>query len=465
MPNPLFLISIPGLREQDLSLMPRLKQIANSGAMATLTPSFPAVTCPVQVNLTTGCLPCEHGVVANGFYWRDDKEADQASTSRRYDGVEMWTAWSKVIEKPRVWNLLKEHDQRIKTAVWFPLLAKGCEADLICTFAPIHNPDGSESLWCYTRPEAMYGALRDIFDHFPLKHFWGPLAGIQGTEWIISSFLWMAEREQPDFSYLYLPHLDYASQKFGPDSSAASEACQHLDEQIGRLVDSVASCYEQPATWLIASEYTVNAVSHVAYPNRILRKAGLLKIRLDEEGKERIDHQASKAWALVDHQHSHVFVRNCDNETISEVEKLFGQVAGIEQVLSGDALLEVGLAHQHTGDVVLVSEPHSWQAYYWWLDDSVAPRFARNVDIHQKPGYDPVEMFFDPGLMQAHGGGIPLDASLVKGSHGAVGKGSNTGCLVLSNRAELVSQDQMRDVDVTPTILKYFGGQTHETTH
>lgn len=463
MPDPLFLISIPGLREQDLAHMPRLKQLADAGNQAELIPSFPAVTCPAQVNLTTGCLPMEHGVVANGFYWRDhvDSKTELASKTNSkplpYDGVEMWTAWDEIIEKPRVWNLLKEHNSKIKTAVWFPLLAKGCEADFICTPAPIHNPDGSESLWCYTRPEAMYGELRDELGHFPLKHFWGPLAGIQGTEWIISSFLWMAEREKPDFSYIYLPHLDYASQKLGPNSPAAMEACKQLDEQLGKLFEKIDSLYEGKATWLIASEYAVNSVSHVSYPNQVLREAGLLETRLDEDGKERIDHELSDAWALVDHQHSHIFVRNRNAQIVEQVSELFAQEEGIDTVLAGTALEEVGIAHSRTGDVVLVSEPHSWQAYYWWLDEAMAPSFARNVDIHQKPGYDPVEMFFDPSLMQAHGGGIPLDASLVKGSHGATSKDSNQGCLVLSNEADLIGQGSMRDITVTPSILKHFG--------
>ena len=62
----------------------------------------------------------------------------------------------------------------------------------------------------------------------------------------------------------------------------------------------------------------------------------------------------------------------------------------------------------------LISTPNSWQAYYWWIDDARAPKFARTVDIHRKPGYDPVELHFDIATKS-----IPLDATLVKGSHGA----------------------------------------------
>ena len=430
MSTPLYLLSIPGLRRSDLELMPRLKMIADRGSVASLNPIFPAVTCPVQVSMTSGSLPSEHGVVANGFYWRGNLD------EKPYEGVEMWTAWSSVIEKPRIWETLKASNPELKTAVWFPLLAKGCGADFVCTPAPIHNPDGSESLWCYTIPEAMYGDLRDAFGHFPLKHFWGPLANIHGSEWIVSSFLWMAEREAPDFSYIYLPHLDYAAQKFGPDSKEAQHACVELDAQLGRLFDQLDN---ESASWMIASEYTIQAVDQVTYPNRRLREAGLLSVRLDEQGKERIDFVNSDVWALVDHQFSHLFVKDGNSEVVQKVTQLFTDVEGIDHVLQGDSLTQSGIAHERTGDVVLVSSTNSWQAYYWWQEDSLAPDFARQVDIHNKPGYDPVEMFFDPALMQQHGGGIPLDATLVKGSHGTVQDNSNEGCVLITNQKNLES--------------------------
>ena len=179
---PLILLTIPGLRERDLAAMPKLRELTRRGEQAALTPSFPAVTCPVQANMTTGKLPDQHGVVANGFYWRDKQQ------------VEMWTAWNDCILSPQIWDILAQHDEQLKTAVWFPLHSKGCNADLVCTPAPIHNPDGSESLWCYTRPTEMYGRLRDQLGDFPLKHFWGPLANIKSTAWIVDSAIIAAAR-------------------------------------------------------------------------------------------------------------------------------------------------------------------------------------------------------------------------------------------------------------------------------
>ena len=237
MTDQVYLLSVPGLREKDLARMPRLSALTEAGDRAPLVASTPAVTCPVQTNLLTGAPPSEHGVVANGFYWREGLTPGQGP---KHDGVEMWTAWSDVVQRPRVWERLKDHDAAIRSAVWFPLLAKGCGADFVCTFAPIHNPDGSESLWCYTVPEKLYGELRDALGHFPLKHFWGPLANIESSRWIVSSFLELVKHERPDFAYVYLPHLDYAAQKYGPDSDQAVASLRELDAQIGRLADGVA---------------------------------------------------------------------------------------------------------------------------------------------------------------------------------------------------------------------------------
>ena len=208
------LLSIPGLRERDLSSMPNLSRLALGGGYASLVPSFPAVTCPVQANMMTGKLPREHGVVANGFYWRDQRR------------VEMWTAWNDCIQRPQIWDILHDRDRSITSAVWFALHSSGCGADYLCTPAPIHNPDGSESLWCDTRPEMMYAELEPKLGHFPLQHFWGPLAGIQSTAWIVASAIHAAEKYRPNFFYIYLPHLDYAAQKVGPDSPAAQHGAR-----------------------------------------------------------------------------------------------------------------------------------------------------------------------------------------------------------------------------------------------
>ncbi|MCC7084704.1 MAG: alkaline phosphatase family protein [Pirellulales bacterium] len=446
----LIFLSIPGLRERDLASMPKLCEMTRRGERAALIPSFPAVTCPVQANMTTGKLPSEHGVIANGFYWRDKQQ------------VEMWTAWNDCILSPQIWDILHQHDPELKTAVWFPLHSKGCHADLICTPAPVHNPDGSESLWCYTRPTEMYGELRDKLGHFPLQHFWGPLANIKSTAWIIDSAIVAAKEQQPDFFYIYLPHLDYAAQKFGPNSPEAAKSVAELDAELGKLFNSLAAAYAPSASpgevaaaadpiYIVASEYAIVPVDHVTYPNRVLREAGLLKVH-EAEGGELLDLAASKAWAMVDHQHSHIFTDPNDTTTIDAVCQLFAGKEGIAEVLSGDELSRYHLNHERAGQVLLVSTANSWQAYYWWHDGARAPKFARTVDIHRKPGYDPVELFFDPATRS-----IPLDATLVRGSHGAPVESESGQGVVLTSHPDMLNSQLLRDTQLCDVALRQFG--------
>jgi predicted AlkP superfamily pyrophosphatase or phosphodiesterase len=432
------LLSIPGLRARDVARMPCLSRLTAGGDRAVLEPSFPAVTCPVQANMTTGRLPREHGVVANGFYWRDKQL------------VEMWTAWNDCIERPQIWDSLHRLDRSLTSAVWFGMHSKGCGADYVCTPAPIHNADGSETPWCYTRPESLYGDLRDQLGDFPLKHFWGPLAGIFSTAWIVASAVQLARRQRPNFWYLYLPHLDYAAQKTGPDSDAARHALAELDAELAKLVAGFHEAYDEPPVWLVAGEYAIVPVEHVVYPNRKLREAGLLEIRAADDG-ELLDPAASPAWALADHQLAHVFVHDADPAVIRRVVDRFTHEPGIAEVLAGDAKARYGLDHPRSGDVVLVSEPHSWQAYYWWLDDNRAPAFARTVDIHRKPGYDPVELFFDPATRS-----IPLDAGLVRGSHGAPAVGAAQQGVMLSSAVGTLGASKLRDADVAGVVLRQF---------
>jgi predicted AlkP superfamily pyrophosphatase or phosphodiesterase len=432
------LLSIPGLREADLRSMPHLA--SGLGFSTPLTPSFPAVTWPVQTNMLTGCLPRTHGVIGNGFYWRESRQ------------VEMWTAWNERILAPQIWDVLAAQRPGSRSAAWFPMLSKGCGADYVCMPAPVHHPDGSESLWCYTQPSDYYGVLRDALGHFPLQHFWGPLAGIASTAWIVDSAVLAAAEHRPDFFYIYLPHLDYAAQKDGPDSPRASQAVEELDGVLERLFAGFAAAYGgREVTWLAASEYVIQPVSHVSYPNRVLREAGWLQVR-EEQGGEMLDLEGSAAWALVDHQFSHVFVRDDDAGLRTAIAQRLAAEPGIAEVLVGDELAKYGLDHPRAGDIVAISESNSWQAYYWWWDDGRAPAFARTVDIHRKPGYDPVELFFDPATR-----GIPLDASLVRGSHGAPVTDSCQRGVFLSSQSDVLPNRSLRDVDVAGLVLGLFG--------
>lgn len=448
------LLSIPGLASEHLANMPNLRKQMSAGDQAPLEASFPGVTCSVQANMTTGATPGEHGVVANGFYWREQPLGARppAGSEDKLRQVELWTAWNDAIDRPQIWDRLHQHDESITSAMWFALNNKGCSADNICTFAPIHNPDGSESLWCYTRPEMMYGDLRDELGHFPLKHFWGPLAGIQSSAWIVSSAIWAAQAHRPNFWYIYLPHLDYATQKQGPQSSQTHAAVSDLDAELGRLFTGLESTYGADSLlWIAASEYVVTPVRSVTYPNRILREMGLLELdRVD--GLENLNVAESRAFAMTDHQHSHVFVHPDAQPSIGAIVDRFRREPGIAEVLIHDQLGKYNLDHPRAGDLVLVSQPDSWQAYYWWLDDALAPAFARTVDIHRKPGYDPVELFFDPAAKS-----IPLDATLVQGSHGAPVRHASQQGVLLASRRSILEQRTYVDTDVSQVVLKQFG--------
>ena len=435
------LLSIPALREKDVAEMPHLCHRMAGGEIAELAPGFPCVTCPVQAAMTTGCVAREHGVVANGFYWRDERR------------VEMWTSPSDCIERPRIWDVLRTNRPDATSAVWFPLHSKECKAEYVCTPAPIHNPDGSESLWCHTRPAELYGTLRDELGHFPLKHFWGPMANVKSTAWIVDSAIYAAGQFRPNFFLVYLPHLDYAAQRSGPDGPEAQQAVQELDGLLEKLFAGFGEAYgnDQNMLWLVAGEYAIVPVDSVSYPNRVLREAGLLNVRREDDG-EHLDLAESRAWALVDHQFSHVFVRGADREVTARVVELFTGRPDIAEVLVGDGLAGYGLDHPRSGEVVLVSTPNSWQAYYWWLEDEHAPAFARSVDIHRKPGYDPVELHFDAATKS-----IPLDATLIKGSHGAAAEDSTQRSVLLASEPGLFPGPTVADTDVHRIVLERFG--------
>jgi predicted AlkP superfamily pyrophosphatase or phosphodiesterase len=434
------LLSIPGLRAADLASMPRLTALGKGGSTLPVAHTFPCVTCPSQATITTGTAPQQHGVIANGFYWRDKGE------------VEMWTAWNEAVQQPQIWTLLHRHDPSLTSAAWFPLLIKGAEADYICTPAPIHNPDGSESLWCYTRPTELYGQLRDALGHFPLMHFWGPLANIKSTQWIVESAIVAARQFRPRFTYAYLPHLDYAAQKFGPNSPQAATATVELDAVIGRLQDGLAETGVDDVLWVVASEYAISPVQSAGFPNRRLREAGFVTLT-QHEGTELLDVRGSRAWALVDHQLAHVFVK--DAADVGRVAALFRDDPSVHEVLTGPDRARRNLDHPRAGDVVLISQPDQWFAYYWWLDDAKAPAFARTVDIHRKPGYDPVELFID---MPART--IPLQPNLVKGSHGfPADEASRRGVLVSSTSTGVRPQADgaIADTAISSLILRNFG--------
>jgi predicted AlkP superfamily pyrophosphatase or phosphodiesterase len=443
MPTPkskhVVLLSLPVLRERDLEHLPTLRALSEQGETASLTPSFPCVTCSVQATMTTGLPPREHGIVANGLYDRK---------SGRYT---MWTSPNTVIQRPQLWETLAGAPYDVKSAAWFPLQCKQTKAEYACTPAPIHNPDGSESLWCYTHPTELYGELRDRLGHFPLKNYWGPMTSPAASDWIVDSAVIAMEKWRPELFYAYIPHLDYAPQRFGPNSEQAVRALGELDAMLGRLIEGARSAYGEDPTWIVAGEYAITDVSTVVYPNRILRDANLLSID-ETDGLENLNPIESKAWAMADHQLAHVFVRENDPQSVERVAALFRGVPGVAEVLTGEERARYAIDHPRCGDVVLISNPDAWFAYYFWDDDAKAPAYARTVDIHRKPGYDPVELFWD-----REAGGVPLNADLIKGSHGAPARDASQKTLLMTNRPGVLGgRTEASDTDVHEIVMDCF---------
>lgn len=433
-----FVLSVPGLlpRDVDRTATPTLWSWCNAGLLAPMTPTFPCVTSPVQASMVTGTTPEKHGIIANGFYDRRRRE------------VEFWVGWNDKIAGRQIWDDLHDRTPRVLSAVWHAQNIKGAAADFIVTPAPIHEPDGSTKLWCYSKPDGTYQKLVDSLGHFPLQHYWGPMSNIQSTRWILNAAAWLHEKESPQLQWVYIPHLDYAGQKFGPDSDQAKAAVAELDRELASWVEKLDSTKgHSRLKFLVVGEYAMTSVDQPVFLNRVLREEGWLVVRGEDDG-EVIDFERSECFAMVDHQFAHVYVRRESVPLIPKICDRLRAVPGVETVLAGPDRAKLGVNHERSGDVVVVSDERSWFAYYWWLDDAAAPRFARTVDIHRKPGYDPVELFFDPVAK-----GIPLNAGLVKGSHGVPVTGDqHRTVLISSTPLKLVAKGGWRDTDVRSVV-------------
>jgi hypothetical protein len=190
----------------------------------------------------------------------------------------------------------------------------------------------------------------------------------------------------------------------------------------------------------------------------------------EEIGRELLDAGASQAFAAADHQIAHVYVN--EPAVLPLVVRALKDTPGIAHVYAGDARRVVDLDHRRAGDVIAIAEADSWFTYYYWLDDARAPDFARTVDIHRKPGYDPVELFLDPTkpfinariawkLLRRKLGFrslldvIPLDASLVKGSHGRPPASRDVGPLFITQQSNLLDSDEIAATDVCGLILRH----------
>jgi predicted AlkP superfamily pyrophosphatase or phosphodiesterase len=417
----LLVIDVVGLTPGLLPHTPRLAALGQAGYTASLGTVLPAVTCPAQATMLTGRLPRDHGIVANGWYWRDLAEVLFWKQSNRLVGC----------EKEKLWHAGKrQHGDSFSTAKMFWWFNMHAAVDAAVTPRPVYPADGRKLPSIYTQPAELKRELQGPLGRFPLFDFWGPRAGIRSSEWIARATRQVMESRRPTVTLCYLPHLDYDLQRFGPDSPEAVRACREIDRVAGDLAEWAANAGHAV---VVLSEYGISPVRDGVHLNRALRRAGLLAVQEVDLGWELLDAGESTAFAVADHQVAHVYVK--DPARVADVRAVLEATDGVAEVLDREAQADHGLDHPRAGELVAVAAPDRWFTYYYWLDDVKLPDFARTVDIHRKPGYDPVELFLDPTIplpaariawtlakkklgFRTLLDVIGTDASLVKGSHG-----------------------------------------------
>ena len=392
---------------------PFIKDYISRKNIAPINPMLPAVTTAVQSTYLTGKWPSEHGIVGNGWY--DKLECE----------IKFWKQSNKLVAGDKIWDRAREAEPGFTCSNMFWWYNMYSSADYSATPRPNYLADGRKIPDCYTQPAKLRDYLQKELGQFPLFQFWGPGANIKSTRWIADASMLTDERYNPTLTLIYLPHLDYCLQKFGPRVSDISKELQEID----KVVKDLVNFYENKhAEIIILSEYGIRPVNEPIYLNRLFRENGLLQIR-EERGLELLDAGASKAFAVADHQIAHVYLN--DPSVEEKIRSLLASLSGIAMVLDKKEQERYHIAHERSGDFVVVAEPNGWFTYYFWFDDKKAPDYARSVDIHKKPGYDPVEMFMTSKLRAGYKllrkksglryvmDVIPLDANLIKGSHGS----------------------------------------------
>lgn len=360
---------------------------------------FPAVTCTVMASVRTASPPARHGMVANGLFFRDLKK------------VMFWEQAASLVDGPRWWEETRRRDQT-RVAMMFWQQSLGEQVDLVLSPRPIHKHNGGLIQDCLSRPEQLYADLCEASGRsFQLMHYWGPLAsGKKSSDWIIGAYEHVMKREQPGLLFGYLPHLDYDLQRYGPDHPRARRAAKSLRKALARFI---AACQEHDYEYVIYGDYEINPVTRGAlFPNRRLMDAGLFRTR-EIEGMLYPDFFHYEVFAMVDHEVAHVYV--ADPSKIEFVRNTFTGMPGVASVWTREEAAAVGLNHPRSGELILLAEPGAWFAYPWWTEKSQAPDYARHIDIHNKPGFDPCELFFGWPLPS-----VSQDTGKVRGTHGRI---------------------------------------------
>lgn len=447
----LMVVDVVGLRPRDLPAAPRISALARSGFVAPMATIFPAVTCSVQASWLTGRQPRHHGIVGNGWYFRDLCE------------IMFWRQANALVEGDKVYELARRQDPGFTCAKlfwWFNMYA---QVEWSVTPRPEYWANGLKKPGIYSEPPELASSLQAQHGAFPLFQFWGPSAGIASSRWIVDASLQVMAEQDPSLALVYLPHLDYDHQRYGPDDARSKLAVSEVDQQVGRLIDHAR---EVGAEIMLLSEYGIEAVQQPIFINRLLHERGLLRVQETSHG-QLLDAGASGAFAVADHQVAHVYLGR--GVEVGKVQVLLAGLEGVAQVLDRDQQKQLHVDHQRSGELLCIAEPGTWFAYHYWLDEARRPDFATCVDIHRKPGYDPTELFLDPELrlpklriaknlakkmlgfrylMDV----IGTDPSLVRGSHGRLFEDPEAGPVFISS-SKRGEADQVQAVEVCGRML------------
>jgi len=422
---------------------PGITAFAEKHGLQTYAPAFPALTTTAQSSILTGTPPEKHGIVANGWYDRESAE------------VRFWKQSNHIVHGEKIWDTLRKSVPDFTCAKLFWWYNMHSTADFTITPRPLYPADGSKHFDIHTQPMAMRDELKADLGPFPFPAFWGPAAGIASSEWIAASAKWVEQKHSPTLSLVYLPHLDYCLQKDGPAAPNIPAEVRAID----RVVTDLLSYYESRSIRvMLLSEYGISPVDQPIHLNRLFREKGWLSIK-DELGRETLDYGGCKAFAVADHQIAHVYVT--DPVILPEVRALLESTGGIDEIRPQN--------HPRAGDLIAIAKQNAWFTYYYWTDDAKAPDFARTIDIHRKPGYDPCELFIDPAIrfpktkiakfllkkklgIRALLEVIPLDPSLVKGSHGRDQVPDSEKPVLIGSSAKIKTGQ-----DIHTAILSHFG--------
>ena len=467
--NRLAVINVVGLTERLIGEhTPRIADFMRRGAFAKIIPAFPAVTCTAQSNYLTGKLPSEHGIVGNGWYNRELAE------------VHFWKQSNHLVEGEKIWDELRKrvpHFTCAKLFWWYNMFSS---ADYSITPRPIYRADGGKVFDIYSWPYSIRDEIKKDLGDFPFFGFWGPGAGVktpQGSadcvsRWIAAAAKWIENKYSPTLNLIYLPHLDYNLQRHGvttPDGSLVPQIIPDLHAIDSIVGDLIGFLNKRMVQVVLLSEYGITNVNTPIHLNRWFRQKDWLAIK-DELGTEILDVGASKVFAVADHQVAHIYLNDPSLE--SKVREVLEKHVEVDlTVLGAKEKAAAGIDDPRAGDLIAIAPENAWFTYYYWLDDERAPDFARTVDIHRKPGYDPAELFLDPKipaaklkiawrLLQKKLGFrmlmdvIPLDATLVKGSHGRRPADKRDWPVFITSRPELLSVNEIESTDVYHALIR-----------